>query len=77
MDYKPSLKDRWPDTYFENRQGNDHSRQLQFRLDEQFIKKYISNGLICDIGCSTGEFLRSLKWDGDYYGMEISDAARD
>jgi len=29
-----------------------------------------------DIGCSTGEFLEAIEWDGERYGMEISKHAR-
>lgn len=31
---------------------------------------------MCDVGCSTGEFLEYINWDGERYGMEISDYAK-
>jgi len=40
------------------------------------MRKFIARGKICDIGCSTGEFLEYIDWDGEAFGMEINDAAR-
>ena len=54
---------------------NNLKRLKQFQLDHTFISKYINNGSVCDVGCSTGEFLRYINWEGEKYGMEISDEA--
>ena len=35
------------------------------------------NGKVCDVGCSTGEFLETINWKGPRFGIEISDYARD
>ena len=40
------------------------------------IKKYIRSGKVCDIGCSTGEFLEFINFDGELYGMELNENAR-
>ena len=69
-------KEMWPDDKFINRQSNNPNRLKQFKLDEKFIKKYISNGNICDVGCSTGEFIQNINWKGNIYGMEINDYAK-
>ena len=74
--YHPIIKERWTNTYFESRLNNDPKRNLQFELDEKYIKSFVKNGIICDIGCSTGEFIRSINWNGNIYGMEINDYAK-
>ena len=72
------IAERFPDTYFDQRRNNDYKRQEQFILDGKLIKKYRKTGKICDIGCSTGEFLRALKWNSeDCYGMEINKTAKE
>ena len=75
--YKPIIKDRFKDDYFEKRIGNDPLRSRQFKLDSRFIKKYVWSGNLCDVGCSTGEFIRAIKFPGTSYGMEVNDYAKD
>jgi SAM-dependent methyltransferase len=75
-EYKPIIKDRFKEEYFKNRIGNDILRNRQFILDLEFINRFVLSGDICDVGCSTGEFIRSIKFPGNIYGMEISDYAR-
>lgn len=70
------ILERYPDTYFSKRQGNDPLRQRQFSLEKQMIEKYVKGGAVLDVGCSTGEFLSAIEWQGEKYGMEISDFAR-
>lgn len=65
----------YPEEYFKDRLGNDPKRIESFRLESEFINKYISRGTLIDVGCSTGEFLDVLKWEGEKYGMEVSDHA--
>lgn len=67
----------YPEEYFKNRLGNDSKRTASFQLESEFINRHIDRGVLIDIGCSTGEFLDVLKWDGEKYGMEISDYAVD
>lgn len=74
--YKPSLIERWPDKYFDDRNQNNEKRLRQFKIDKEFICKFISSGKICDIGCSTGEFLKYLNFPGEMYGMEINETAK-
>lgn len=60
-------------SYFDHRQLNDPRRLKSFELEAQIIKKYVKmNETVCDIGCSTGEFLKYLGWEGKRYGIEIS-----
>ena len=66
----------YEDEYFSNRVGQDIKRQKQFELDKELIYKYVSSGNICDIGCSTGEFLNALSWNGNLYGYEPNNNAR-
>jgi len=75
--YSPINKDRWVDEYFISRFSNDPKRIEQFQLDEAYIKRYVKKGALCDVGCSTGEFVRNINWDGEKYGMEISDFAKE
>ncbi len=75
-DYKPIIVDRWPDSYFEKRNLNDPKRIKQFELDCVLIKKYIKSGKVCDVGCSTGEFLEFIDFEGELYGMEVNENAQ-
>ncbi len=70
-------KDLFPDSYFEQRNLNDPKRLKSFELEKEFISKFCGNdGVICDVGCSTGEFLEHIKWEGNRYGEEINDLAK-
>jgi len=66
----------YSDDYFIDRHFNDKKRLKQFTLDGNFLRNYKESGVICDVGCSTGEFLKSIAWNGDIYGMEINLNAR-
>ena len=63
---------RWKDKDFKLRLSNDYKRLKQFDLDKKFINKFIKKGNLCDVGCSTGEFVKSLNWKGKCYGMETN-----
>lgn len=40
------------------------------------MKKFATfDGTCCDVGCSTGEFLSTIEWKGQKFGMEINPAA--
>ena len=44
-----------------------------FLYEKKILEEFTDFNLkVCDIGCSTGEFLEFLKWDGSKYGMEIN-----
>jgi SAM-dependent methyltransferase len=62
--------------YFRNRRLNDPKRVKCFASERAFIKSVIRSGDLLDVGCSTGEMIKALEWDGDCYGMEISEHAR-
>tara|TARA_Y100001970_G_scaffold293842_1_gene443735 strand:+ start:1279 stop:1950 length:672 start_codon:yes stop_codon:yes gene_type:complete len=67
----------YPDSYFLNRNLNDPKRIATFKIEKKLIEKYSDkNGIICDVGCSTGEFLSILEWNGKKYGMEINEEAK-
>jgi len=74
--YKPVNTDIWGDDYFKDRNMTDKVRLKQFDLDRDLIYNYVNCGKICDVGCSTGEFIRRIDWRGECYGMEINEAAR-
>lgn len=71
-----NLDNRYPDEYFAKRNLNDDLRQKSFKQEKLLLAKYVSSeGVICDVGCSTGEFLTSIRWAGPKYGMEINQYA--
>ena len=69
------LKKLYSNKYFDKRKSNDDRRIKSFEHEGDLIRKYVSSGKLLDIGCSTGEFIESLCWDGEAYGVEISDYA--
>lgn len=67
------FSDLYKDDYFKERILNDDKRLKSFEQEKDFIKKYMNlRGKICDVGCSTGEFLNYIGWEGDKYGMEVN-----
>ncbi len=61
------------DEYFIGRFGNDFKRIKSFHKEIKFLNKHFSNrGNVCDVGCSTGEFLKTYSWQGNMHGMEIN-----
>ena len=63
----------YEDNYFDTRFNSDSKRIQSFHREFNFMDKYFSrNGIVCDIGCSTGEFLVNYKWNGEKYGMEVN-----
>ena len=61
------------DEYFDFRFNNDPKRAISFKQEKQFLETYLTlRGNVCDVGCSTGEFLHSLSWEGEKYGIEIN-----
>ena len=66
----------YPNDYFKDRSSNDRYRIKSFLSERDFLLKHINfKGTVCDVGCSTGEFLNSIGWLGEKYGMEISEFA--
>ena len=59
------IKKLYSDAYFNNRFLNDSTRIKSFQKEKFFIQKFTGlNKNVCDVGCSTGEFLKSIKWSG-------------
>lgn len=55
---------------------NDLKRLKSFKNELDFILRFTNKKVaICDIGCSTGEFLEFIEWKGPRYGTEINKAA--
>jgi len=66
----------FPNSYFLFRHLNDSQRLKSFENELSFMLRFTGkNGSICDLGCSTGEFLDFIQWDGKKYGTEINKAA--
>src|SRR4051812_42804007 len=76
--YEPAAgqAELYGENYFADRCGTDPRRQRQFELEGEFLRKHIAGGRVLDVGCSTGEFLSAVAWQGERYGMEISEHAR-
>ena len=71
-----SIPHTYPDNYFLGRGLNDSKRMESFILGKKLINEYVSSGVMCDVGCGTGEFHEILKWKGAIFGMEISETAK-
>lgn len=78
LPYEPARgqTELYGEAYFEGRLLNDDTRLTQFRSEATLLRKYVPDGRILDVGCSTGEFLRAIGWQGPMFGMEISPFAR-
>ena len=62
--------------YFANRNFNDKKRIASFIQEKTFLEKYMSlDGVVCDVGCSTGEFLTTIGWSGSKFGMDVNPEA--
>ena len=62
--------------YFKRRMLNDEKRLKSFKQELKLIDRFQNrSGSICDVGCSTGEFIETINWLGPRYGMEISEYA--
>jgi SAM-dependent methyltransferase len=72
----PGLEGLYGEDYFETRLSNDPKRVAQFLSEGKLIRRYIRSGRAMDIGCSTGEFLETIDWQDERFGMEISEYAR-
>jgi len=46
-------------------------RQIQYRIDKDFIETFISGGRVLDVGCSGGFFLDVLGSNFDKHGIEF------
>ena len=64
----------FPDTYFDDRFFNQSERKKSIELEAEWLRAFGINftGSVCDVGCSTGEFLEYTKWSGSNYGMEVN-----
>lgn len=67
----------YPKSYFDKRLQNDDLRGRTFISEASFIRSLCPTGRVLDVGCSTGEFLATIHWEGTRYGMEVSDYAID
>jgi|APSaa5957512535_1039671.scaffolds.fasta_scaffold154011_1 SAM-dependent methyltransferase len=74
-DIQKKFDSRYKEDYFDTRNSDDPKRVTSFKSEASYIKQYVSKGKLLDVGCSTGEFLDYVEWDGDRFGVEISDFA--
>ena len=56
-----NYKHLYDDLYFQDRNFVDKKRLKSFCQEKGFIHKYVKGGLICDVGCGTGEFLSYIE----------------
>jgi len=70
-----NFKHLYDDSYFQDRNLKDEKRIKSFEQEKELLYKYINDGLICDVGCGTGEFLSKINWPGKRYGMELNENA--
>ena len=76
MSKKKSKSVKFSNSYFLKRNLNDKKRLKSFLYEKKFIEKFVNlNTKVCDVGCSTGEFLKYINWTGKKYGMEINKRA--
>jgi SAM-dependent methyltransferase len=67
------VDDLYTDTYFADRDRTDQKRLASFKREKEFLLRHVSlSGVVCDVGCSTGEFLTTIEWRGDKYGLEVN-----
>jgi SAM-dependent methyltransferase len=65
------------DGYFAKRDLNDPKRLKSFDHEKRLLEQHTDfGGAVCDVGCSTGEFLEYIGWRGPRYGMEINENAQ-
>lgn len=60
--------------YYRTRRRNvslTQQRAIQYSLDSQHISRFISTGLVLDVGCSDGSFLKALPNSFSKYGIDI------
>ena len=56
-------EDLYRDDYFSGRFSNDEKRIKCFHQEKQILEKFTDfDGVICDVGCATGEFLDCIDW---------------
>lgn len=70
------LKTLYQSDYFKDRLSNNNKRLRSFNQELNFIQKHVTlEGTCLDVGCSTGEFLTQIGWEGKKIGIEISETA--
>lgn len=74
MNDKNSYEELFPNSYFSDRAFFDEDRKESIKLEVAWLKSLGVDigGKVCDVGCSTGEFLEYSNWSGTKYGMEVN-----
>lgn len=75
-EYKSNTHALYDQSYFSDRMSNNWKRLEQFKIDANFVNQHATSGKLCDVGCGTGEFLKTLNWTGEFFGMEVSEFAK-
>ena len=66
----------YEDRYFGDRHKTNRKRLDSFLQEKSFLLRHVPlSATVCDVGCSTGEFLEAIEWSGPRFGMEVNAAA--
>ena len=70
---KEGLEKYYHDYLTSNRKNKEMARlrKIQYKIDLEFIKKYIQKGKVLDVGCSGGFFLNEFGDGFKKHGIEI------
>ncbi|MEM2983863.1 MAG: class I SAM-dependent methyltransferase [Candidatus Jordarchaeaceae archaeon] len=78
----PHLSEEGMRRYYENYIGmrmkeevKMKQREIQYRIDADFIQNFVSSGRVLDVGCSGGFFLNTLADSFEKYGIDIDPKA--
>lgn len=70
------MSELFPDEYFRDRNQTDTKRLRSFQSEKKFLSSCgVFQGDVLDFGCSTGEFLATTNWPGQWFGIEINSLA--
>jgi len=60
-----------------NNSESDKLRQIQYDIDAQHIQRYLPNGKILDVGCSSGDFIARLRGSSNFqlFGIDLDTSA--
>lgn len=77
MNNENRYEELFPDSYFADRAFFDEDRKKSIKLEVAWLESLGVNigSVVCDVGCSTGEFLEYSNWSGPKFGMEVNEFA--